>query len=77
MPHPDYRIVEVPLRLDQVAALMYLVDETVATGRGDAEVWAGPMAGLLGSLPDDSPHLRPGPMHWLWEQLESGRRARL
>jgi len=73
MPHPDYRIVDVPLRLDQVAALMHLIDETVATGRGDASAWAGPMAGLVGSLPEDSPHLRPGPQHWIYQELGVNR----
>jgi hypothetical protein len=67
MPHPDYQIVDVPLRCDQVSALMALIDETVATGRGATDFWAGPMAQLLGSLPKDTTHLRPGPMHWLWE----------
>lgn len=69
MPHPDLRIVDVPLRLDQVAYLMRLLDEAVATGMAKPEYAAGPMSGLLGSLPDDSPHLRPGQMHWLWAEL--------
>jgi hypothetical protein len=73
MPHPDYRIVDVPLRLDQVADLMHLVDEAVATGQRSAERMAGPQAALLGSLPEDSPHLRPGPQHRLYAELGVNR----
>ena len=70
MPHPDYRIVDVPLRLDQVAALMHIIDETVATGRGEASFWAGPMASLVGALPEDMPAPRPGQLHWLYQELK-------
>jgi hypothetical protein len=73
MPHPDYRIVDVSLRLDQVAALMHTIDDLVATGRGSASFWAGPMLGLLAAIPEDSSHLRPGPTHWLYEQVNAGR----
>ena len=73
MPHPDYQIVDVPLRLDQVAALLHLIDEVVATGRGATDFWAGPYAGLLGSIPADAPHLRPGQQHWIYQELGAGR----
>ena len=73
MPHPDYQIADVSLRLDQVSNIMRLIDDDVATGRGKPEYWAGAMAQLLGALDTHAPdatYLRPGPMHWLWEELK-------
>jgi len=68
MPHPATQIVDVPLRVDQVEALMGLIDERVAT-HGRADLWAGPMAQLVGSIPKDVPAFRPGTQHWLWQEL--------
>lgn len=68
MPHPAMQIVDVPLRVDQVEALMLLIEERVAT-HGRADLWAGPMAQLVGSIPKDVPAFRPGSQHWLTKEL--------
>ena len=63
MPHPDYRIVEVPLRLDQVSALLYLVCDE---GKHD-DFWAGVAHALAYELKatGDADHLLPKNLDWL------------
>lgn len=74
MPHPDYQIVDVPLRVDQVADLMGLIDDAVATGQAKPSYWAGIYAGLMGAIPKDAPYLRPGQQHWVYQELGVTRR---
>lgn len=75
MSHPDMQIVDVPLRLDQVQALMAIIDDTVATGRGRTDFWAGTYASLMGAIPPGTPYLRPGDTHWIWSELARDTKA--
>ncbi len=72
MPHPDMRVIDVPMTVGFAHRLMQLIDDCVATGFRRADDFAGPMACLVNSLPEDS-QMRPGPMHWLNQPLETGR----
>lgn len=70
MPHPDTRILDVPLRLGQIKDLLGLLDFAVTQGTTPADGRARDLYdALVNAVPADVPFLRPGSQHWTFRAV--------